>query len=153
MPEWAKPRLTNRLGAASARNNSLVAVAESSRDTSRAGISRCRTHAGPVRFRGHRRPGTIHRRPYAWPARRTERPCARWLSPHQFPFRDLPSVHNYYSLRTCQAAKATLYTQGFSSFVASAAALIATGWREPVPGRGPHPPWLSAFSRSTTKLG
>jgi len=30
---------------------------------------------------------------------------------------------------------ATLYTRGFSSLVASTAALIATGWSEPVPGR------------------
>ena len=30
---------------------------------------------------------------------------------------------------------ATLCTRGFSSFVASTAALIATGWSEPVPGR------------------
>ncbi len=39
---------------------------------------------------------------------------------------------------------ATLYTRGFSSLVASTAALIATGWSEPVPGRvysrcGPPP--------------
>jgi hypothetical protein len=39
---------------------------------------------------------------------------------------------------------ATLCTRGFSSFVASTAALIATGWSEPVPGRvyprcGPAP--------------
>ena len=30
---------------------------------------------------------------------------------------------------------ATLFTRGFNSFVASTAALIATGWSEPVPGR------------------
>ena len=30
---------------------------------------------------------------------------------------------------------ATLFTEGFSCFVASAAASIATGWSEPVPGR------------------
>jgi len=30
---------------------------------------------------------------------------------------------------------ATLCTRGFSSLVASTAALIATGWSEPVPGR------------------
>src|ERR1700674_2475615 len=39
---------------------------------------------------------------------------------------------------------ATLYTRGFSSLVASTAALIATGWSEQVPGRvdprcGPAP--------------
>jgi Bacterial regulatory proteins, luxR family len=43
-----------------------------------------------------------------------------------------------------QVAIATLCTRGFSSLVASTAALIATGWSEPVPGRvyprcGPAP--------------
>jgi hypothetical protein len=32
-------------------------------------------------------------------------------------------------------------TGGFSGFVASAAAPIATGWNEPVPGRDFHPLW------------
>jgi len=49
-----------------------------------------------------------------------------------------------YSLPTCRVAKTTLYTGGFSSFVTSTAAPIATGWSEPVPGRdfsrcGPAP--------------
>src|SRR6266700_2412800 len=35
--------------------------------------------------------------------------------------------------------QATLYTEGSDSFVASAAASIATGWSEPVPGRELHP--------------
>jgi hypothetical protein len=34
---------------------------------------------------------------------------------------------------------ATLYTRGFSSFVASTTAPIATGWSEPVPGWDFHP--------------
>ena len=34
---------------------------------------------------------------------------------------------------------ATLYTESSDSFVASAAASIATGWSEPVPGRELHP--------------
>jgi hypothetical protein len=38
--------------------------------------------------------------------------------------------------------QATLYTD---SFVASAAASIATGWSEPVPGRELHPLKSSAF--------
>ena len=42
-----------------------------------------------------------------------------------------------------RVANATLCTRGSSSFVASTAALIATGWSEPVPGRllrcGPSP--------------
>ncbi len=36
-------------------------------------------------------------------------------------------------------ANATFYTEGFSSFVASTAALIATWWSEPVPGRDCSP--------------
>src|SRR5207237_7360398 len=60
------------------------------------------------------------------------------------PFRGLHSVHDYYGLQTRQVAYATLYTRGFSSFVASTTAPIATGWSEPVPGRdssrcGPAP--------------
>ena len=49
---------------------------------------------------------------------------------------------------------ATLYTRGFSSLVASPAALIATGWSEPVPGRvyprcGPTP-FHGAPEKTTT---
>src|SRR5262245_44234217 len=40
---------------------------------------------------------------------------------------------------------ATLYTESSDSFVASAAASIATGWSEPVPGRELHPLNSSAF--------
>jgi hypothetical protein len=60
------------------------------------------------------------------------------------PFRGLHSVHDCYGLQTRQVACATLYTRGFSSFVTSTTAPIATGWSEPVPGRdiprcGPAP--------------
>jgi len=34
-----------------------------------------------------------------------------------------------------ESPKATLYTEGSDDFVTSAAASIATGWSEPVPGR------------------
>src|SRR5437660_10794621 len=59
-------------------------------------------------------------------------------------FRGLLSVHSRYSLHARRVALATLCTRGFSSLVASTAALIATGWSEPVPGRvyprcGPAP--------------
>ena len=40
---------------------------------------------------------------------------------------------------------ATLYTRGFSSLVASTAALIATGRSEPVPGRVYLPLWTTTF--------
>ena len=69
------------------------------------------------------------------------------------PFRGLLSVHSRYGLQTCQVASATLYTGGFSSFVASTAAPVATGWSEPTPGRDFHPLWISAFSRRTEKIG
>jgi len=58
-----------------------------------------------------------------------------------------------YGLQICQVALATFYTRGFSSFVASTAAPIATGWSEPAPGRDFHPLWISAFSRRTEKCG
>src|SRR6267154_5263463 len=59
-------------------------------------------------------------------------------------FRGLLSVHSRYGLHACQVAIATFCTRGFSSLVASTAALMATGWSEPVPGRvyprcGPAP--------------
>ena len=45
----------------------------------------------------------------------------------------------------CTLAESTLYTESSDSFVASAAASIATGWSEPVPGRELHPLKSSAF--------
>ncbi len=54
-------------------------------------------------------------------------------------FRGLLSVHLRYGLHARRVAIATLYIEGFSSFVASTAASIATGWSEPVPGRDLHP--------------
>ena len=44
-----------------------------------------------------------------------------------------------------RSRQATLYTESSDSFVASAAASIATGWSEPVPGRELHPLKSSAF--------
>jgi len=54
-----------------------------------------------------------------------------------------------YGLHARRVAYATLYTEGFSSFVASAAASIATGWNEPVPVRVYLPLWTTTFSRRT----
>jgi hypothetical protein len=48
-------------------------------------------------------------------------------------FRGLLSVHSCYGLHAHRVAYATFYTEGFSSFVASAAASIATGWNERKP--------------------
>jgi hypothetical protein len=50
------------------------------------------------------------------------------------PFRGLHSVHYRYGLQTRQVANATLYTGGFSSFVTSTTAPIATGRSEQFPG-------------------
>ena len=58
-----------------------------------------------------------------------------------------PTVVTAYML--AKSPIATLYTGGFSGFVASTAAPIATGRNESVPGRGFHPQWTSAFSRRT----
>jgi hypothetical protein len=44
-----------------------------------------------------------------------------------------------------RSRQATLYIESSDSFVASAAASIATGWSEPVPGREFHPLKSSAF--------
>ena len=46
-----------------------------------------------------------------------------------------PAQRSRYGLPARRVAKATFYTRGFSSFVASAATLIATGWSEPAPRR------------------
>jgi hypothetical protein len=56
----------------------------------------------------------------------------------------VPNAETALKVDARQVAFATLYTRGFSSLVASTAALIATGWSEPVPGRvyprcGPAP--------------
>jgi hypothetical protein len=50
-----------------------------------------------------------------------------------------------YGLHARRVAYATFYTEGFSSFVASAAAPIATGWSEPVPGRVYLPLWTTTL--------
>src|ERR1700723_1423638 len=57
-----------------------------------------------------------------------------------------PARHSHdYGLHARRVACATLYTGGFSRFVASTTAPIATGWSEPVPGWEFHPLLTSAF--------
>src|SRR5260370_32770675 len=63
-------------------------------------------------------------------------------------FRGLLSVHSSYGLHTCQVTYMTLYTGGFSRFVASAAAPIATGGSD-LAGRDSHPLRNRAFARRT----
>jgi hypothetical protein len=67
-------------------------------------------------------------------------------------FRGLLSVYSRYGLHARQVAYATLYTRGSDDFVSSVAALIATGWSEPAPGRDFHPLRTSAFPRRTASL-
>jgi hypothetical protein len=55
--------------------------------------------------------------------------------PLHYAFRGLLSVHSRYGLHAHRVAYATFSTEGFSSFVASATAPVATGWNEPAPGR------------------
>jgi hypothetical protein len=49
--------------------------------------------------------------------------------PH-YVFRGLLSVHSRYGLHTCQVTDMTIYTRGFSRFVTSTTAPIATGRNE-----------------------
>ena len=58
-----------------------------------------------------------------------------------------------YSLHVRGVAIATLYIEGFSSFVTSTAASIATGWSEPVPGRDLHPLKTTTFPQRTRVVG
>jgi hypothetical protein len=66
----------------------------------------------------------------------------------RYVFRGLLSVHSRYGLHTCQVTYMTLYTRGFSRFVASTAAPIATGWSD-LAGRDSHPLRNRAFARRT----
>jgi len=53
--------------------------------------------------------------------------------PHH-PFRGLLSVHSRSGLHARQTTKMVLYTEGFDSVVTSAAAPVATGWNDQLPG-------------------
>jgi len=84
--------------------------------------------------------------PQAYKGRRAEEPnrnCARYASRFSSSAATVPSTIISES-RFLSPAEPTFYTRGFNSLVASPAALIATGWSEPVPGRvypccGPAP--------------
>jgi hypothetical protein len=58
-----------------------------------------------------------------------------------------------YSLHARGVAIATLYIEGFSGFVTSTAASIATGWSELVPGRDLHPLKTTTFPQRTRIVG
>ena len=70
-----------------------------------------------------------------------------------YTFRGLLSVYSRYGLHARQVAYATLYTRGSDDFVSSVAALIATGWSEPAPGRDFHPLRTSAFHGAPQAVG
>ena len=76
-------------------------------------------------------------------------PCIHARSAPALSVSGLLSVHLRYDLYARQVALATLYAEGFSSFVTSTATSFATGRSEPVPGRDFHPLWTSTFSRRT----
>ena len=58
-----------------------------------------------------------------------------------------------YSLHARGVAVTTLYIEGFSRFVTSTAASIATGWSKPVPGRDLHPLETTIFPQPTWIVG
>jgi len=60
----------------------------------------------------------------------TYQPSPHWRTgrPVHRPFRGLLSVYSRYGLHTRQVTYVTLYTRGFSHFVTSMTALIASGW-------------------------
>jgi hypothetical protein len=67
-------------------------------------------------------------------------PCVTVRSAPAIIFRGLLSVHSRYGLHARGVAMRPFTPKSSDSFVASAAASIATGWSEPVPGRELHPP-------------
>jgi hypothetical protein len=66
-------------------------------------------------------------------------------------FSSLLSVHSRYGLHDRQVPFRTFYTEGFSRFVASTTAPIATGWSESA-GWDSHPLKDRAFARRTKRF-
>ena len=67
----------------------------------------------------------------------------------RYVFRGLLDVYSHCNLHAHRVAKTTLYTEGSSGFVTSAAASVVTGWNEPVPGWGYLPLKSTGFPRRT----
>ena len=67
----------------------------------------------------------------------------------RYVFRGLLDVYSHCNLHAHRVAKTTLYTEGSSGFVTSAAASVITGWNEPVPGWGYLPLKSTGFPRRT----
>ena len=75
-------------------------------------------------------------------------PVNLWVRLPHCVFPGLLSVYSHYGLHTRQVTDMTLYTGGFSRFVTSTTAPIATGWSD-LAGRDSHPLRNRAFARRT----
>jgi hypothetical protein len=71
--------------------------------------------------------------PLSAPGRRPS-PCSNRVGFHIGLFRGLHGVHSRCGLPARRAAKAARCLEGFDGFVTSAAAPIATGWSDQLPG-------------------
>jgi hypothetical protein len=76
-------------------------------------------------------------------------PDYRWVGSCIISFEACSAFTRVTTCRLAESPYATLSTGGFSGFVASTAAPIATGWSDPVPGRVFHPAVVQRLSRRT----
>jgi len=76
-------------------------------------------------------------------------PCAAFYRGSHESLRACAAFIFFTACTLTKSREAILSIEGSGSFIASAAAPIATGWSEPVPGWDFHPLWISAFSRRT----
>src|ERR1017187_5090579 len=93
-------------------------------------MSACRRHY-PGRFDGTDSLVPFHRR--------RPSPDYRWVGSCIISFEACSAFTRVTTCRLAESPYAPLSTGGFSGFVASTAAPIATGWSDPVPGRVFHP--------------
>jgi hypothetical protein len=81
--------------------------------------------------------------------RRRPSPHYSWVSSCIISFEACSAFTRVTTCRLAESPDATLSTGGFSGFVASTAAPIATGRSDPVPGRAFHPAVDQRLSRRT----
>src|ERR1035437_2423403 len=103
-------------------------------------MSACRRHY-PGRFDGTDSLVPFHRR--------RPSPDYRWVSSCIISFEACSAFTHVTTCRLAESPYATLSTGGFSGFVASTAAPIATGRSDPVPGRVSPPAVDQRLSRRT----
>src|ERR1022692_4651628 len=103
-------------------------------------MSACRRHY-PGRFDGTDSLVPFHRR--------RPSPDYRWVSSCIISFEACSAFTRVTTCSLAESPYATLSTGGFSGFVASTAAPIATGWSDPVPGRVFPPAVVQRLSRRT----